>query len=61
MANSHDLLLFMKALVNGQILRSETLEVMMKDLSKYFLGIDYGYGIMKFKYIPLFMPKRYNV
>jgi len=25
------------------------------------LGIDYGYGLMNFRTIPLLMPKKYNV
>ena len=27
----------------------------------FFIGIDYGYGLMSFKTIPVLMPKKYNV
>ena len=55
-----DLLKFMKALANNEIIKEDTLEKMMKDRRKHSLGIDYGYGIWQLKTIPLFMPKKYN-
>ncbi|MEH7525588.1 serine hydrolase, partial [Bacillus sp. JJ1503] len=55
-----DLLKFMKALVNGQILKKETLEKMKSDWGKFFLGIDYGYGVMNIKTVPVLMPAKYN-
>lgn len=59
-STTEDLLKFMKALVRYQILRKETMEK-MKDWAKFSVGIDYGYGIMRFKPVPLFMPKKYSV
>ncbi|RPF53915.1 serine hydrolase domain-containing protein [Aquisalibacillus elongatus] len=59
-ATKEDLLLFMKSLVEGKILRPDTLEA-MKDYKKFTLGIDYGYGIMNFKTVPVFMPKKFNM
>lgn len=60
-STGEDLLKFMKALVSYQLVRKETLDKMMNDKAKYGVGIDYGYGIMKFKTIPLLMPKIFNV
>lgn len=59
-ATTEDLLKFMKALVSYKLLRKETMEK-MKDWAKYSIGIDYGYGLMNFKHVPLFMPQRYSV
>ena len=59
-ATTEDLLKFMKALVCYKLLRKESMEK-MKDWAKFFIGIDYGFGIMNFKHIPLLMPKRYSV
>lgn len=50
----------MKALVSGEIIAKSTLETMKKDSDKLFFGIDYGYGIWKFKKIPILMPKKFN-
>lgn len=55
-----DLLKFMKALVNYQILKKETIEKMKNDWGKFFLGIDYGYGLMNIKTVPVLMPAKYN-
>lgn len=55
-----ELLIFMKALVNYEIVGRSTLEQMMKDKAKLTLGIDYGYGIWQIKTVPLLMPKKYN-
>ena len=59
-ATNEDLLKFMKALVAGQIVSKETLERMKNDTNKLFFGIDYGYGVWKFKTIPILFPKKYN-
>ncbi|MUK89027.1 serine hydrolase [Ornithinibacillus sp. L9] len=59
-ASSKELLRFMKAVVNHEILSKEALE-RMHDWAKFAPGIDYGYGIMKFKSTPLVLPKRYNM
>jgi D-alanyl-D-alanine carboxypeptidase len=55
-----DQLKFMKALVNYKIIKKETFEK-MKDWAKFFMGIDYGYGIMNVKTVPILMPAKYNV
>ncbi|UOE95017.1 serine hydrolase domain-containing protein [Alkalihalobacillus sp. LMS39] len=60
-STGEDLLIFMKALTSHQLLKKETLETMMNDKVKYGFGIDYGYGIMQFKPVPLLMPKKFSV
>ena len=55
-----DLLKFMQALVNGQLLQKETIETMKNDWGKFFLGIDYGYGLMNIKTVPVLMPAKFN-
>ncbi len=61
---TEDALKFMKAIVNFQIIKEETFNK-MKDwagfFNLFFIGIDYGYGLMNFKTIPLLMPSKYNV
>lgn len=63
-STSEDLLKFMKALVNNELIREDSFEK-MKDwagfFNLFFMGIDYGYGLMSFKTIPILMPKKYNV
>ncbi|WP_026477787.1 serine hydrolase domain-containing protein [Alkaliphilus transvaalensis] len=63
-APAEDLLKFMKALVHHKLIKEETFEK-MKDwagfFNLFFIGIDYGYGLMNFKTIPLVMPSKYNV
>lgn len=59
-STTEDMLKFMKALAKHEIIREDTFEK-MKDWSKYSIGIDYGYGLMNFKPIPLLMPKKYNL
>ncbi len=46
-----DQLLFMKALVNHQIIQKETLDTMMQ-WNKMRIGMDYGYGLMRMRFIP---------
>lgn len=58
-ATAEDLLKFMKALVTYEIIREDTFDK-MKDWAKFSIGIDYGYGLMNFKTIPILMPKKYN-
>lgn len=60
-STGEDMLKFMKELVSYQLLKKETLEKMMNDKAKYGVGIEYGYGIMQFKSVPLLMPKIFNV
>jgi D-alanyl-D-alanine carboxypeptidase len=59
-ATNQDLLKFMQALVKGDIISKDTLEIMKTDVDKLFMGINYGYGIWKLKTIPILMPKKYN-
>ncbi|MEH7385869.1 serine hydrolase [Bacillus sp. JJ1521] len=59
-STTSDLLKFMKALVNGQLLQKETIETMKNNWGKFFLGIDYGYGLMIIKTVPVLMPAKYN-
>ena len=59
-STGEDLLKFMKALSCHQLVNEETLKKMMGDKVKYGMGIDYGYGIMQFKKVPLLMPKMFN-
>ena len=60
-STGEDMLKFMKALVSYQLVRKETLEKMMNDKANYGVGVEYGYGIMQFKTVPLLMPKIFNV
>lgn len=46
-----DQLLFMKALVNHQVIKKETLAKMMQ-WNKMRIGMDYGYGLMRMSFIP---------
>ncbi|MFW6304964.1 MAG: serine hydrolase domain-containing protein [Candidatus Saliniplasma sp.] len=55
-----DLLKFMKSIVNHEIIKKETLDLMMKDKAKFGLGIDYGYGIWMLKKIPILMPEKFK-
>ena len=58
-APMEDLLKFMQALVQGRLLVPATLEK-MDDCAKFSLGIDYCYGMMKIRTVPVIMPARYN-
>lgn len=58
-APTSDLLKFMQALVQGRLLESATRKV-MDDCAKFTLGIDYCYGMMKIRTVPVIMPARYN-
>ena len=46
-----DLLLFMRALVNNQMIQKETLDK-MKQWNKMWIGMEYGYGLMRMRFIP---------
>jgi D-alanyl-D-alanine carboxypeptidase len=59
-APMHDLLKFMKALVEHKIVQKETLEQMKDDTETFSLGIGYGYGIWKFRAVPLLTPKKFT-
>jgi D-alanyl-D-alanine carboxypeptidase len=54
-----DFLKFMRALVQGRLIKPETLE-RMDDCAKFSIGIDYCYGMMKIRTVPLLMPSRFN-
>ncbi|MFD0713509.1 serine hydrolase domain-containing protein [Paenibacillus sp. GCM10027626] len=56
-----DLLLFMQALVQHRLISEPALNRMRQHKERFFLGIDYGYGVMEFKHVPLFMPRKYEV
>ncbi|KYC45301.1 MAG: beta-lactamase/D-alanine carboxypeptidase [Candidatus Methanofastidiosum methylothiophilum] len=63
-STSEDLFKFMKALSNNQLVNKETFQKMRKGsgfFNLFFIGIDYGYGLMSFKTIPVLMPEKYNV
>ncbi|MGE6631625.1 serine hydrolase domain-containing protein [Bacillus sp. NPDC077027] len=55
-----DLLKFLKALVHHQLLKKETIERMKSDTGRFTLGIDYGYGMMNIKTVPVLMPAKFN-
>lgn len=57
-----EFLLFMKALVNGRLVKEATLQQMINDDVKMgfpAIGFEYGYSVWKPKAIPLLMPKKY--
>ncbi len=57
-----EFLVFMKALVNGQLVKETTLNQMISDDVKMGLpaiGFNYGYSVWKTTFIPLVMPKAY--
>lgn len=55
-----ELLSFMKALVTGKLVSTETLEIMKNDKAKLYPNFDYGYGIWQLKPIPFLIPKKLN-
>ena len=55
-----ELLTFMKALVTGNLVSTETLEIMKNDKAKLYPNFDYGYGIWQVKPIPLLIPAKFN-
>lgn len=58
-----EFLQFMKALVNGKIIKKETLDRMINDyvyMGFPAIGYRYGYSIWKPVTIPLLMPKKYK-
>lgn len=59
-STSDDLLKFMQALVRNTLIRKETFE-RMKDWARFLPGIDYGYGMMNIRTVPIFMPRKYNM
>lgn len=59
-ATTEDLLKFMTALVNYQIVTKDILDEMKCNHARLGLGIDYGYGIWQITTVPLLMPKKFN-
>ncbi|WP_069131052.1 serine hydrolase domain-containing protein [Rhodohalobacter halophilus] len=57
-APPEELLIFMKALVNGEIVSGETLDLMKADKANLFPNFEYGYGIWQVKPIPLLIPEK---
>ena len=55
-----ELLIFMKALVTGKLVSTETLEIMKSDKAKLYPNFEYGYGIWQLKPIPLLIPAKLN-
>ncbi|BFH64412.1 serine hydrolase domain-containing protein [Paenibacillus azoreducens] len=51
-STSEDLLIFIKALVNHQIVQKETLDAMQR-WNRMRFGMDYGYGLMRMHFIPV--------
>ncbi|WP_066073861.1 serine hydrolase domain-containing protein [Neobacillus soli] len=56
-STSEDLLKFMKALVGNQLIPNESLVKMMQ-WKKMWIGVDYGYGLMRVRMLPVI--KKYN-
>jgi len=57
-----EFLVFMKALVNGQLVKEATLNQMIHDDVKMgfpAMGFDYGYSVWKPRAIPVLMPEKY--
>ncbi|MFD0620132.1 serine hydrolase domain-containing protein [Paenibacillus sp. GCM10027629] len=59
-STTEDLLRFMRALVRYELVSVQTIDTMMRDWARFFPGIDYGYGVMRFRAIPLLMPAKYH-
>lgn len=59
-ATTEDLLKFMKALVQHDLVSKKTLDQMMSDRGKLAFGFHYGYGIWQTMSIPVIMPKRFQ-
>jgi CubicO group peptidase (beta-lactamase class C family) len=57
-STSEDLLAYMRAVVGNQLVSNESLE-RMKKWKKMWLGVDYGYGLMRVRMLPF--TEKYNV
>ena len=55
-----ELLAFMKALVNGELVSAATLKRMKDDKARLFPEFDYGYAIWQVRPIPLLLPAKYR-
>jgi len=59
-STTEDMLRFMQAFVRDELIHAQTKEMMITDRAKFFPGIDYGYGLMYFRPIPILMPAKYH-
>ncbi|MBG9734874.1 serine hydrolase domain-containing protein [Paenibacillus alvei] len=59
-STSDNLLTFMKALTGGKLISADSFQ-RMQVWTKFRPGVDYGYGIVRFRTVPLFLPAKYNV
>ncbi|MFU8844280.1 MAG: serine hydrolase domain-containing protein [Bacteroidales bacterium] len=59
-ATLEEYLVFMKALVNHQLVKDQTLRRMLSDDYKSYPTIRYGYAIWKFITIPVILPQQFN-
>jgi D-alanyl-D-alanine carboxypeptidase len=61
-SNTEDLLLFHQALKNHTLINKDTFD-RMKDWARFAKGIDYGYGLMSFRFKDLFflLSNKYNM
>lgn len=59
-ATLDDFLKFMTALVNGKLVKAETLRTMKDDDAPSMPGIRYGYAIWKFVTVPILAPAKFN-
>ncbi|HEY2421036.1 MAG TPA: serine hydrolase domain-containing protein [Neobacillus sp.] len=57
-STSEDLLKFMKGLVSNHLISQDSLTSMMQ-WNKLWIGVDYGYGLMKVRMLPFI--QKYNV
>jgi D-alanyl-D-alanine carboxypeptidase len=61
-STTEDLLSFIQALNNNTLIKEQTFE-RMKDWARFAKGIDYGYGLMSFRFRDLFflLSNKYNM
>jgi D-alanyl-D-alanine carboxypeptidase len=61
-STAEDLLLFIQALKNNTLIEKATFD-RMKDWARFARGIDYGYGLMSFRFKDVFflLPNEYNM
>lgn len=57
-ASASECLAFLQSLVSGRLVKRNGLLRMMREKHNYSPGFSYGYGIMRLKQIPLFIPKK---
>jgi CubicO group peptidase (beta-lactamase class C family) len=61
-STTEDLLLFIQALKNNALIKETTFD-RMKDWARFAKGIDYGYGLMNFRFKDVFflLSNKYNM